>query len=91
MNEFKIDLQKILWETRETLLNPKAYFASMSLEGGYAEPIIKAAIYGLVAGIFSLMWSLLGMSALGGSGILEGAAGLMTLFWSVILMSTSCP
>ena len=82
MNNLNLVLQKILWETRETLLNPKAYFFSMSLQGGLAEPVIKATIYGIVAGLFSLLWSALGMSATGGA--LGGAAGLVSLFWSVL-------
>ena len=84
MNKLNIDLPRILRESRETLLNPKAYFSSMLLEGGYTEPIIKAAIYGVVAGLFSLLWSQLGMSAVGEAGVLGGAAGLVALFWSVL-------
>lgn len=84
MNDLNIDLQKILWETRETLLNPKEYFANMTLEGGIIEPVFKAVIYGIVAGLFSLLWSLLGLSATVGGGISGGLAGLMSLFWSVL-------
>ena len=84
MNDLKLDLQKIFRETTETLLNPKEYFSSMSLEGGYIEPIIKAAIYGVVAGLFSLLWSLLGFSPMGGGGIWGGAVGVMALIWSVV-------
>lgn len=84
MSNETIDLQKILNETRETLLNPKEYFSSMSLQGGYVEPIIKAAIYGVVAGLFALLWSLLGFSPTGGGGIWGGAVGVMALIWSVV-------
>jgi len=84
MNDLNLDLQKILNETRETLLNPKEYFSSMSLQGGYVEPIIKAAIYGVVAGLFALLWSLLGFSPTGGGGIWGGAIGVMALIWSVV-------
>jgi hypothetical protein len=56
----------------------------MSLSGGLAEPLIKAAIYGAVAGLFALLWSLLGWSAMGFGGILGGAVGIMALIWSVI-------
>jgi hypothetical protein len=84
MNDTSVDLHKILFETRETLLNPKEYFASMPLKGGFAEPVIKAVIYGIAAGLFSLLWSLLGLSATIGGGALGGAAGLMALFWSIL-------
>ena len=84
MSNETIDLQKIFRETTETLLNPKEYFSSMPLEGGFAEPIIKAAIYGVVAGLFALLWSLLGFSPTGGGGIWGGAVGVMALIWSVV-------
>jgi len=83
MSNESIDFNKILKDSRETLLNPKGYFESMPLSGGLAEPVIKAAIYGAVAGLFGLLWSVLGWSALGG-GILGGAVGIMALIWSVV-------
>ncbi len=79
-----IDINRLLKETRETLLNPKEYFASMPLTGGFAEPVIKAAIYGVVAGLFALLWSILGMPVIGGGGILGGTFGIMAMIWSVI-------
>lgn len=83
MSNESIDFKKILKDSRETLVNPKGYFASMALSGGLAEPLIKAAIYGVLAGLFSLLWSLLGFSAIG-AGIWGGAVGIMALIWSVI-------
>ena len=83
MSNESIDFKKILNDSRETLLNPKGYFASMPLAGGLAEPLIKAAIYGVLAGLFALLWSVLGFSAMG-AGILGGAVGFMSLIWSVI-------
>jgi len=83
MSNESIDFKKILNDSRETLLNPKGYFASMPLAGGLAEPLIKAAIYGVLAGLFALLWSVLGFSAMG-AGILGGAVGFMSLIWAVI-------
>jgi hypothetical protein len=83
MSNESIDFKKILNDSRETLLNPKDYFASMPVAGGLAEPLIKAAIYGVLAGLFALLWSVLGFSAMG-AGILGGAVGIMSLIWSVI-------
>jgi hypothetical protein len=83
MSNESIDFKKILNDSRETLLNPKGYFASMPLAGGLAEPLIKAAIYGVLAGLFALLWSVLGFSAMG-AGILGGAVGFMSLIWSII-------
>ena len=83
MSNESIDFKKILNDSRETLLNPKGYFESMPLAGGLAEPLIKAAIYGVVAGLFSLLWHLTGFSAMG-AGLLSGAAGIMSLIWAVL-------
>jgi len=83
MSNEKIDFNKILKDSMETLLNPKEYFATMSLTGGFVEPLIKAAIYGTLAGLFSLLWNVLGFSAMG-IGAWGSAVGIMSLIWSVI-------
>jgi hypothetical protein len=83
MSNPSIDISKLIRESRETLLNPKGYFSSMPLEGGFTEPVIKAAIYGTVAGVFGLLWHLTGLSAVGGS-LWGGTAGIMVLIWSVV-------
>jgi len=84
MSNNSFDFNSLLKDSRETLLNPKGYFESMPLSGGMAEPLIKAAIYGAVAGLFALLWSLLGWSAMGFGGFLGGAVGIMALIWSVV-------
>jgi len=83
MSNENINFKKILNDSRETLLNPKGYFSSMPLSGGLTEPLIKAAIYGVVAGLLSLLWSVVGFSAVG-AGIWGGAIGIMALIWAVI-------
>lgn len=83
MSNESINFNKILKDSRETLLNPKEYFASMPLTGGFVEPVIKAAIYGTLAGLFSLLWSVLGFSAMG-IGIWGGAVGILSLIWAVV-------
>lgn len=84
MSNESINFNKILKDSRETLLNPKGYFESMPLTGGFAEPVIKAAIYGTVAGLFALLWSVLGLSAMGAGGMWGGAVGITALIGSVI-------
>jgi len=84
MSQENIDINKIIKETRETLQNPKEYFSSMPLSGGFAEPVIKAAMYGVAAGIFSLIWSLLNLAPMGAGGMWEGTFGIMSLIWSII-------
>jgi len=83
MSNESIDLKKILKDSRETLLNPKEYFTSMSLSGGFVEPLIKAAIYGILAGLFSLLGNVLGFSAMG-IGAWGSAVGIISLIWSVV-------
>ncbi len=84
MSNETIDFNRMLKDSLETLRSPQTYFSSLPLTGGFAEPVIKAAIFGAVAGIFAFLWSILGWSAVGGGGIWGGAAGIMALIWSVI-------
>jgi hypothetical protein len=84
MSNESIDLKSVIDESRDTLLNPVAYFSSMPLSGGFAKPVIKAAIYGTVAGLFALLWSVLGWSAVGGGVIWGSTVGIMALIWSVV-------
>ena len=55
----------------------------MPLKGGYAEPVLKAAVFGIAAGLCSLLWTLLGLSALGDT-IWSGPIGFMALIYSII-------
>ncbi len=84
MSNETIDFRRIARESRETLFNTKEYFSSMSLEGGYAEPVIKAAIYGTVAGLFSLLWSVTGLYNYD-FGFMDGFLGIMPLVWSIVI------
>ncbi len=58
----------------------------METTGGMGEPIIKALIYGTLAGVIRLIWSIAGLSAVGGGlGFLAGnAVGIMALIGSII-------
>ncbi len=77
------NLNRLYQDSRKALLQPKAYFSTMPVEGGLGEPLLKALVYGVVAGIFVLLWSLLNLSGFTG-GILGGAAGIAGFFGSVI-------
>lgn len=83
MSSENIDIPRLIKDSRETLLNPKDYFSSLPLTGGFTEPVIKAAIYGTIAGLFSLLWAVLGLSVLGGT-MWSGTIGILTLIYSVI-------
>jgi len=77
------DFNAFINESKETLLNPKSYFAGMKTTGGMAEPLIKAVIYGAVAGVFALLWSILKIGAVTG-GMFGGAVGVMAFVWYII-------
>ncbi len=84
MNETttSFDFNAFIKESKETLLNPKAYFSTMKTSGGMAEPIIKALIYGVVAGVLGFLWGILGLSFR--AGIFGGAIGAMVLVWTIV-------
>jgi len=77
------DFAKFMEDSKNALLNPKEYFPTLSLEGGLVEPIIKAAIYGAVAGFFYMLWSFLHIGAAVG-GLWGGAAGVGAFFFGII-------
>jgi hypothetical protein len=76
------DLNAFIKESKETLLNPKAYFSTMRIAGGMAEPVIKALIYGVVAGLIVFLWGLIGLG--GVAGVFGAGIGIMGLVYTVI-------
>jgi hypothetical protein len=78
MSDSSFDFNLFIKESKDVLVNPKSYFSTMKTTGGMAEPLIKAVIYGAIAGAITFIWSLLGMGALG------GAIGIMAFIWSII-------
>jgi hypothetical protein len=83
MNNGTFDLNAFIKESKDLLINPKLYFATMRTSGGMTEPLIKAVIYGVIAGAFSFLWSLLKIGA-AGSVLFGGAFGIMTFVWSIV-------
>lgn len=83
MSNGTFDFNLFLKESKETLLNPKSYFSKMKIAGGITEPIIKAVIYGTVAGIIYLLWGLLRIGAADG-GLMGGAVGFTAFFMAII-------
>ena len=82
-NSGSFDFNAFINESKETLLNPKSYFAGLKTTGGMAEPLIKAVIYGAVAGVFAFLWSLLKVGSVTG-GMFGGAVGVMVFVWYII-------
>lgn len=80
MSESSFDFNAFIKESKDVLVTPKSYFSTMKTTGGLGEPVIKALIYGAVAGIISFLWSILHL----GGGMFGGAIGIMILIWGII-------
>ncbi len=83
MSNTTFDFNVFISETKDVLINPRSYFSTMKTSGGIAEPLIKAVIYGTIAGIFVLLWSILHLGFASG-GIYGGSAGVMAFVWYII-------
>ena len=83
MSNSTFDFNAFIRESRDTLVTPKAYFSTMKTTGGITEPLIKAVIYGAVAGFIALLWGLLKLGGATG-GIFGGAVGIMMFIWYII-------
>jgi hypothetical protein len=82
MSESSFNFNAFIKDSIDVLVKPKSYFSTMKTTGGIAEPLIKALIYGVVAGLIALIWGLL---KIGGSiGLFGGAVGVMMFIWYVI-------
>lgn len=84
MDQKTFDLNTFIEESKSTLLRPKEYFSSMKTDGGLIEPIIKAVIYSVIAGIIGMLWSFLHIGGIAG-GFVGGATGIGAFF--VIILS----
>lgn len=72
MNENAFNFNKFISDSKETLINPKGYFETMSSSGGMVEPLVKALIYGVLAAIVNAIWffafgSIVTLGAFGGA------------------------
>jgi hypothetical protein len=79
MSNGTFDLNAFIQESKEVLVNPKSYFSTMKTSGGMTEPLIKAVIYGAVAGAISFIWSLLHFT-IGAGGVFGGIMGIGLFF-----------
>jgi len=83
MSNGTFDFNVFIKESKDVLMNPKSYFSTMKTEGGMAEPLIKAVMYGAISGVISFIWSLLKIGAITG-GMFGGAIGIMVFIWAII-------
>jgi hypothetical protein len=77
------DFNVFIKESKEVLVNPKSYFSTMKTTGGLVEPLIKALIYGALAGVIVFLWSIIGLGAVK-AGFLGGAIGVMAIVGYII-------
>jgi len=83
MSNETFDFNAFIQESKEVLVNPKSYFSTMKTSGGMTEPLIKAVIYGAIAGAIAFVWSLLKLGSIGG-GLLGGGIGIMVFIGYII-------
>ena len=83
MSNGGFSLSKLYQDSKLVLFQPKSYFNSMETTGGIGEPVLKAIIYGAVAGVLILIWSLLNITGITG-GIFSGAVGVAGFFGTLI-------
>ncbi|MFO8067979.1 MAG: Yip1 family protein, partial [Bacteroidales bacterium] len=83
MSNGGFSFKKLYEDSKKALFQPKEYFSSMEIQGGLGDPILKVLVYGAIAGVFALLWSLFNISGFTG-GILGGAIGIAAFFWSIV-------
>jgi hypothetical protein len=83
MSNGTFDFNELIKESKEVLVNPRSYFSTMKTTGGMTEPLIKAVIYGAIAGAFKLLWSILNLGAIS-AGIFGGAVGIIGFLSSIL-------
>jgi len=83
MSNSTFDFNSFIKESKDVLKDPKTYFSTMKTTGGIAEPLIKALIYGALAGIIIFIWSLLKFGGTS-SGLMGGVSGIMAIIWYIV-------
>lgn len=80
MSNLSFDFKAFIKESIDVLIKTKSYFSTMKTTGGVAEPLIKALIYGAVAGIIGFLWNLVDL----GGPIIGSISGFMIIIWFII-------
>lgn len=81
-NSTSFDLNACIRESKETVKTPKSYFGALKTSGGIGEPVIKALIYSVVAGVIVFLWGVIGLG--GQAGVFGAGIGGMALVWTII-------
>jgi hypothetical protein len=80
MSNLSFDFKAFIKESIDVLINTKSYFSTMKTTGGVSEPLIKALIYGAVAGIIGFLWNLVNL----GGPVISSISGFMIIIWFII-------
>ncbi|MCX6329488.1 MAG: Yip1 family protein [Bacteroidia bacterium] len=80
MSNLSFGFKAFIKESIDVLINPKSYFSTMKTTGGVTEPLIKALIYGALAGIIDFLWGVVDF----GNSMFGRFHGLMLIIWIVI-------
>ncbi len=83
VNKNNFDFKEFIQNSRDVLLNPKEFYSRFELTGGIVQPLIKALIYGAVAGLFLMIWSIVHFGGVSG-GILGSAVGISAFFLTIV-------
>ncbi len=92
MSESSFDFQKFFADSLQILINPAEHFSKLNKSGGLGDPIIRAVLYGIMAGIINFLWGFLKLAPTGNwfGGMVGSGIGIMalvfTLMGSVILL-----
>jgi hypothetical protein len=82
-NENNFDFNEFIAESIHSLRDPKGYFSTFSVTGGYTEPVIKALIYSVIAAVINYIWFIAGLNV-AGFGFWGAASGPMVLVGGAI-------
>lgn len=83
MSDTNFNFNEFISDSLLSLQDPKRYFSGLKTSGGFGEPVIKALIYGAIAGIINYLWVLFGVT-ISGSVFWGAAVGPMVLIGSII-------
>jgi hypothetical protein len=86
MAEPTFDFQKFFADSLQILVNPSEYFSKLKKSGGLGDPIIRAVLYGIAAGVINFLWGILKLQPAGGwfGGILGSGIGIAALIFTII-------
>ena len=83
MSSETFNFNQFIKDSINSVTQPKEYFSTLKIDGGIGVPIVKAVVYGAIAGIIALIWSLLNIGSVTG-GLLGSAVGVMAFVWVII-------